>query len=93
MEFDPKKGDKVLVCYDGKKGRATVGEVLQRRGFAIQVEFKAWIDKWTVVGWFVRRSDQSFGGYLKSQESLMAAAFGRPGDWYSVFKMEAKDGL
>jgi hypothetical protein len=87
MTFDPKAGDIVRVCYDGKHGRCSEGKVLKRRGFAIQVEFLEWLEKEKppVTCWFIRRTEYSFGGYLRVKDSLMKMAFGVPGDWYSVF--------
>jgi hypothetical protein len=35
-KFNPKNGNEVAVCYDGKWYRAVVGKVIQCRGFAIQ---------------------------------------------------------
>jgi hypothetical protein len=86
-KFNPLKDDLVYVCYDGKIGRKKIGTVKQRRGFAILVEFVPYDSEGErlVECWFIRRSDQSFGGYLKSDDSLMKSMFGTKGDWYSVF--------
>ena len=89
--FDPKKGDKVAVCYDGKLSRAVEGVVKKRRGFALLVEFKEWASRPndnTVQNWFVRLSPYSFSGYLRVDDSLMKMMVGTPGDWYSVFSGE-----
>jgi len=85
--FDPKKGDFVSVCYDAKWGRARRGKVIQRRGFAILVEFPEY-NKNVVTAWFVRTSSDSFGAFVKVEESLMRAMFGLKGDWYSVFSID-----
>jgi len=84
--FNPQKGDFVKVCYDGKWGRAVDGVVKARRGFAVLVEFTQWAEPQTapVQNWFVRTSDDSFGGYLRVKDSLMRALVGTAGDWYSV---------
>jgi hypothetical protein len=90
--FDPKKEDRVFVCYDGKWGRRQVGRVIKRRGFAVQVEFPKFADNNHVVtNWFVRISPQAFGGYVRSQDSLMKMMFKLPGDWYSVFDCNVGD--
>ena len=85
--FDPKNGDTVIVCYDGKLGRAVAGTVKARRGFALSVEFVQWAEPQTkpVTNWFVRTSPESFGGFLRVKDSLMRMLVGTPGDWYSVF--------
>ncbi len=91
MKFDPKQGDRVRVCYDGKRGRAVPGVVIKRRGFAVQVEFREWAeDNPPVTCWFTRQNDLAFGGYFRCPDSLMKMAFGTPGDWYSVFEWEGK---
>jgi len=86
-KFNPKEGDLVRVCYDGKSGRAVVGKILKRRGFAIQVEFKDWVEQEPSTNWFIRISQWAFGGHLRSKHSLMNKLFGKscPGDWYSVY--------
>ena len=94
--FNPQKGDLVKVCYDGKTRRAVDGIVKARRGFAILVEFVQWAEPQTlpVQNWFVRTSEDSFGGYLRVKDSFMRALVGTAGDWYSVFcpTMLAADG-
>lgn len=86
--FNPKKGQIVKVCYDGKICRAVKGEILQRRGFVIQVKFKRWNEDTEVTMWFKRITNKSFGGYLRTSDSLMNILFDDkcPGDWYSVYK-------
>jgi len=91
--FNPKKNDKVLVCYDGKLGRSSEGVVLKRRGFALLVEFKEWeplcdTPEQSVKCWFVRISKRAFGGYLRKRDSFMQKLVGTPGDWYSIYNME-----
>ena len=88
--FNPQKNDKVLVCYDGKLGRASEGIVRMRRGFALLVEFTQWEEPQTlpVRCWFVRISPEAFGGYLRTRDSLMRLLVGTPGDWYSVFSVQ-----
>ena len=85
--FEPKVGDKVSVCYDGKRGRDTDGVVFKRRGFVVQVEFIPWAGngKKKHRNWFVRTYPTAFGGYLRGEDSLMRLLVGTPGDWYSVY--------
>lgn len=94
-KFNPVKGETVSVCYDGKSGRAVDGVVLQRRGFALQVRFKEWTNPNGKAhdSWFVRTRPNSFGGYLRTKDSLMNMMFGKecPGDWYSVFPHMGKN--
>ena len=80
--FDPKRDEQVFVAYDGKWGRRQVGKVLQRRGFAVNVQFPLYAEKKIVTNWFVRVSPMAFGGYLRSRDRL-------PGDWYSVYSIGA----
>ena len=83
MKFHPKKDDTVLVCYDGKLRRGTEGTVLISRGFAIKVRFKLYAEDNIVENWFVRISNEAYGGYVRQVETL-----GLPGDWYSVYKIQ-----
>ncbi len=87
-KLNPKKGDLVSVCYDSKWGRAKIGKVLQRRGFAIQVEFEEYASNNTLVAWFVRTSPTSFASFVKVKKSLMAYLFGLPGDYYAVLHID-----
>ena len=85
MKFHPKKDDTVLVCYDGKLRRGTEGTVLISRGFAIKVRFKLYAEDNIVENWFVRISDEVYGGYVRQAEiSFMRCVLGLPGDWYLV---------
>jgi len=87
--FDPRPGETVRVCYDGKAGRAVPGKVLKRRKNKIQVEFCEWAENNPpITWWFERQNDQSFGSFVNVEQSLMKAAFGCPGDWYSVYPEE-----
>jgi hypothetical protein len=87
--FNPKKGEEVYVCYDGKWGRKVTGTVVCRRGFAIKVKFNEWAEPTNeIISWFVRTSDTSFGAFVKVNESLMKMMFGTKGDWYSVYDKE-----
>lgn len=85
MKFHPKKDDIVSVCYDGKLSRRTRGKVLMSRGFAIKVRFKLYAEKIEVENWFVRISDEAYGGYVREGQGLMPW-MGFPGDWYSVYE-------
>lgn len=87
--FNPKAGDVVLVCYDGKLARAVSGVVKARRGFALSVEFTQWNRPESITSWFVRTSPDSFGGYTRTDDSTMRVFVGTPGDWYSVIHTDA----
>lgn len=87
--FNPKAGDVVLVCYDGKLARAVSGVVKARRGFALSVEFVQWNRQESVTSWFVRTSPDGFGGYVRANESVMRSLAGTPGDWYSIVHTDA----
>ena len=92
--FDPKKGDTVAVCYDGKLGRYVKGKVLKRRGFAVLVKFDEWAgDTKNIEKWFVRITDWSFGGWVDVDKSLMRGFLGCPGDWYGVYHISELDKL
>jgi len=97
MKFEPKKGDTVRVCYDGKWRRGNPGTVMARRGFAIKVSFHEYGAKMSdpnVDCWFVRLGPDSFGGYLRGEDKLMTMMFGEkdcPGDWYEVYDPKALD--
>jgi hypothetical protein len=94
--WQPKKGEAVRVCYDGKLGRCDEGEVLEVRGFAIKVVYLPWAcepGQGPVEQWFVRIRGNAFGGYLREpyiEYSFMKNALGEPGDWYSVYPMDDK---
>jgi hypothetical protein len=87
--LNPKKGDLVSVCYDGKWGRAVIGKVIQKRGFAIQVEFSEYAnEKHIVKAWFVRTSNKSFSAFVKVENSIMKTLFNLPGDYYKVLHID-----
>lgn len=88
-KFNPKKNDIVYVCYDGKWGRKIEGVVVVSRGFAIKVRFKLYAEKEIIENWFVRISDEAYGGYVRQVvNSVMRGLLGLPGDWYSVYEKE-----
>lgn len=87
-KLNPKKGDLVSVCYDGKWGRAAIGKVLQRRGFAIQVEFPEYAEEEWLTAWFVRTSPTSFGAFADVKKSIMRSLYGLKGDWYTVLHID-----
>lgn len=88
MKFNPKIGDKVRVCYDGKSGRAVIGKVTDSKNDHVRVQFQEWAGDYILQSWFSRHTDKSFGAFVSVPESLMRSAFGCPGDWYSVYPLE-----
>lgn len=90
----------VRVCYDGKGGRCTIGRAISF-GFFKVVTFIPWgelVDDpgaAPVTHLFPLRGYSRFdhrllyGGWLRSKNSLMRRMFGTPGDWYSVYPLEA----
>lgn len=99
----PEVGEKVAVCYDGKLGRAVLGEVVQVRGFCAQFKYHQWAEggeNEPVLHWMVRKSWHSYhedkyywsySGYLRVDDSLMRRLIGSPGDYYSAIRLSDID--
>ena len=92
-----KRGDIVAVCYDGKWGRRTMGEVIgTRKGSHILVSFKEYAGDSILQHWFRRRPRRRryggkpfyYAGFVPVDRSLMRAMFVSPGDWYVIYEWQ-----
>lgn len=90
MSNKVKVGSKIKLFYDGKLGRMTIGEIVEKKRLdKIKVRFIPWASDEgaePVEGWLKRKKIRGnptyYTGYVKHNDSLMDKMWHCSGDYY-----------